>query len=217
VSHTRIAHRGFAAIAEENSLAAIQGALALGCDMVEIDVRRRVDGALVLRHDRGDVPGAPLLSEALELIAASGRGVMVDLKERGTAAEVAGLLERLAQGIPTVVSGLPDEARQVKAQIPSVLAGRTWPNRNAKGYPAAERLVGWVNRRVLLARLDRLMDGFDLLVAFHRVLTKDAVSRCHAAGRQVFAWTVDHETRVEVLRALGVDGVISDEPTALGL
>jgi glycerophosphoryl diester phosphodiesterase len=142
---------------------------------------------------------------------------MVDLKEHGTAAEVAGLLERLAQGIPTVVSGLPDEARQVKAQIPTVRAGRTWPNHNAQGYPAAEGLVGLVNRRVLVARLDRLMDGFDLLVAFHRVLTRDTVSRCHAAGRQVFAWTVDRETRVEVLRALGVDGVISDEPAALGL
>jgi glycerophosphoryl diester phosphodiesterase len=217
VSHSRIAHRGFAAVAEENSIAAIKGALALGCDMVEIDVRRRADGALVLRHDRGDAPGAPLLSDALELIAEAERGVMVDLKERGTADEVAGLLERLAPGIITVASGLPDEARRVKELIPGVLAGRTWPNRNAQGYVAAEGLVGWVNRRVLLARLDRIMDGFDLLVAFHRVLTKEAVSRCHAAGQLVFAWTVDRESRVEALRVLGVDGVISDEPAALGL
>ena len=35
---------------------------------------------------------------------------MVDLKEHGTAAEVADLLERYAVAIPTVVSGLPDEA-----------------------------------------------------------------------------------------------------------
>ncbi len=61
------------------------------------------------------------------------------------------------------------------------------------------------------------MDGFDLLVAFHRVLTQEIVERCHAAGRQVFAWTVDRPVRVELLRSIGVDGVISDEPSALGL
>ena len=72
VTHTRIAHRGFAAVAEENSLAAIRGALALGCDMIEVDVRRRADGALVLHHDSGDAPRAPLFSEALELITAAG-------------------------------------------------------------------------------------------------------------------------------------------------
>ena len=217
MTHARIAHRGFAAVAEENSIAAIRGALARGCDMVEIDVRRDANGTLVLRHGRSDPPGGPLLSEALELISATGRGVMVDLKEHGTAAEVAGLLERFAVAIPTVVSGLPDEAREVKARLPSVLAGRTWPNRNAQGMPFVEAVVGGINSRVLLSRLDELMDGFDLLVAFHRVLTQEIVARCHAAGRQVFAWTVDRPVRVELLRSIGVDGVISDEPSALGL
>jgi glycerophosphoryl diester phosphodiesterase len=217
VKHTRIAHRGFAAVAEENSIAAIRGALARGCDMVEVDVRRAADGALVLRHGRHDPPGGPLLSEALELISATGRGVMVDLKEPSTAAEVSDLLERFAVAIPTVVSGLPGEAREVKSRLPSVLAGRTWPNRNAQGVPVVENIVGGINSRVLLSRLDELMDGFDLLVAFHRVLTRVVVSRCHDAGRQVFAWTVDHPTRVELLRSIGVDGVISDDPSALGL
>ena len=217
MTHTRIAHRGFAAVAEENSIAAIRGALARGCDMVEIDVRRDASGALVLRHGRTDPPGGPLLSEALELISATGRGVMVDLKEHGTAAEVADLLERYAVAIPTVVSGLPDEAQEVKSRLSSVLAGRTWPNRNAQGFPVFEGIVGGINSRMLLSRLDELMDGFDLLVAFHRVLTPEIVSRCHAAGRLVFAWTVDRPTRVELLRSIGVDGVISDEPSALGL
>jgi glycerophosphoryl diester phosphodiesterase len=185
--------------------------------MVEVDVRRGADGALVLRHGRNDPPGGPLLSEALELISAAGRGVMVDLKEYGTAAEVADLLERFALASPIVASGLPGEAREVKARLSSVLAGRTWPNRNAQGLLLLESIVGGINSRVLLSRLDELMDGFDLLVAFHRALTQEIVSRCHAAGRQVFAWTVDHPARIEVLRSIGVDGVISDDPSSLGL
>ena len=48
----RIAHRGYAAQGGENSLATIAAALALGCDMVEVDVRRRRDGVLVLAPRR---------------------------------------------------------------------------------------------------------------------------------------------------------------------
>jgi glycerophosphoryl diester phosphodiesterase len=216
VTHTRIAHRGFAAVAEENSLAAIRGALALGCDMVEVDVRRRADGALVLHHDSGDAPHAALFSDALELIAAAGGSVMADLKEGRTSDDVAALLARHAPGITTVVSGNPDEARAVKSKLPSVLAGRTWPDRNGQHIPVAESLVGWWHRRALLEKSDELLDGFDLLVAFHRVLSRPAVDHCHETGRQVYAWTVDGSARVEWLRSIGVDGVISDEPASLG-
>jgi glycerophosphoryl diester phosphodiesterase len=216
VTHTRIAHRGFAAVAEENSLAAIRGALALGCDMIEVDVRRRADGALVLHHNSGDAPRAPLFSEALELITAARSSVMADLKEGRTSDDVAAALAKHAPGVITVVSGNPHEARAVKAKLPSVLAGRTWPNRNGQNIPIAESIVSWYHRRQLVAQLDHLLDGFDLLVAFHRTLSRAAVARCHELGRQVYAWTVDGTARVEWLRSIGVDGVISDEPASLG-
>lgn len=47
-----IAHRGAHADAPENTLAAFRRAIELGCDYVEMDVRRTKDGALVLMHDR---------------------------------------------------------------------------------------------------------------------------------------------------------------------
>jgi glycerophosphoryl diester phosphodiesterase len=219
VTHTRIAHRGFAAVAEENSLAAIRGALALGCDMVEVDVRRRADGALTLHHDSGDAAGAPLLSEALDLITEAGGSVMVDLKEGRTSEDVAVILAKHAPRITTTVcSGNPDEVRAVKAKLPNVLAGRTWPDKNAQGVPIAEGLVGLIHRRQLVSRLeDGLLDGFDLLVAFHRCLSREAVWKCHATGRLVYAWTVDGNARVRWLQSIGVDGVISDQPNSLGL
>jgi glycerophosphoryl diester phosphodiesterase len=217
VTHTRIAHRGFAAVAEENSIAAIEGALARGADMIELDVRRRADGALVLHHDSGDAPGAPLFSDGLDLIAAAANSVMVDIKEGRTSDDVCDLLERHASGITIVCSGNPDEARKVKARIPAVLAGRTWPDFNAQDIPVAESLVGWYHRRSLVGQLDRLLDGFDLLVAFHRVLSRASVDACHELGRQAYAWTVNDIAQVERLNAIGVDGVISDEPISLGL
>ncbi len=46
-----VAHRGAWREAPENSLAAIEASIAMGCDMVEIDVRQARDGGFVLMHD----------------------------------------------------------------------------------------------------------------------------------------------------------------------
>ncbi len=46
-----VAHRGASAEAAENTIAAIRRAIDLGADMVELDVQRSKDGALVLLHD----------------------------------------------------------------------------------------------------------------------------------------------------------------------
>ena len=47
-----IGHRGFSAIAPENTLPAFDLALAAGVDLVELDFRQSADGQLVVVHDR---------------------------------------------------------------------------------------------------------------------------------------------------------------------
>ncbi len=46
-----IAHRGAHRQVPENTLAALERAIEIGCDYVEVDVRRTKDGALVIMHD----------------------------------------------------------------------------------------------------------------------------------------------------------------------
>ena len=46
-----VAHRGASGIAPENTLAAIQLALDIGVDWIEIDVRQTLDRVLVCLHD----------------------------------------------------------------------------------------------------------------------------------------------------------------------
>jgi len=46
-----IAHRGASRMAHENTLAAFEMAAIAGADGVELDVRRTVDGVLVVHHD----------------------------------------------------------------------------------------------------------------------------------------------------------------------
>ena len=60
-----VAHRGCWQHAPENSLAAVQACIALGVDMVELDVRRTSDGVLILMHDESvdrTTDGSGLLS-----------------------------------------------------------------------------------------------------------------------------------------------------------
>ncbi len=45
------AHRGYHAVAPENSLSAIDAAIAAGIEIVEIDIRKTADGVYVLMHD----------------------------------------------------------------------------------------------------------------------------------------------------------------------
>lgn len=47
----RIAHRGFAGAAPENTVAAVRAAVAAGADAVEVDVRPTADGTVVCFHD----------------------------------------------------------------------------------------------------------------------------------------------------------------------
>src|SRR5918911_1293727 len=56
-----VAHRGASRYAPDNSVAAVELAIAQGADMVEIDIRRTEDGVLVAHHDPS-IHGAPLAS-----------------------------------------------------------------------------------------------------------------------------------------------------------
>jgi glycerophosphoryl diester phosphodiesterase len=47
-----IGHRGGLGLFHQNTLSSIKAAMALGCDAIEIDIRRTRDGQLVLMHDR---------------------------------------------------------------------------------------------------------------------------------------------------------------------
>jgi glycerophosphoryl diester phosphodiesterase len=50
----------------------------------------------------------------------------------------------------------------------------------------------------------------------HRLVTRDAVARAHAAGAPVLAWTVDVRADLERVVAAGVDGVITNDPRLFG-
>jgi glycerophosphoryl diester phosphodiesterase len=214
----RVAHRGFAKRFPENTLAAVAGAIELGADWVELDIRRRGDGALVLHHDFADTGGAALVAQALDLVEDSGTGVMLDIKQGGLARDLVGLLEQHAPTTPVICSGGGGgEPLRIKALRPEIRVGKTWPTRAAHGWPGVAWLMNLQRRLTLPGDVADLVAGYDVFVAYHRILSHEAVTLCHAHDTQVYAWTVDDPERIAVLADWGVDGVIADDPASVGL
>jgi glycerophosphoryl diester phosphodiesterase len=49
----------------------------------------------------------------------------------------------------------------------------------------------------------------------HSLASPALIETVHEAGGRVFAWTVNDRRTIERLRALGVDGIVSDDPRLL--
>ena len=231
-----MAHRGGWATPEdeprENTSYAFGRAVGMGYRYIETDVRTTSDGHAVVFHDAeldrvtdaagriGDhnlaqlravriagLDQVPLLSEVLEEF--PGTCFNIDLKDDGAAAAVAGVLrDQACAGRVCVSSFSGSRMRAFRRLAPPVPTGVS---------PVGVVLAGFVPvvRRL---RLDR-GEVFQIpaRVAGGRVplVRPDVVKLAHSTGRAVHVWTVDDTAEMERLVALGVDGLISNDLTAL--
>jgi glycerophosphoryl diester phosphodiesterase len=78
--------------------------------------------------------------------------------------------------------------------------------------PALAFLTGY---RAMLPRKARaaLLDGrFDAIMAHWRVVTPALVRAVREGGGELYVWTVDDARKIERLTAMGVDGIITNDP-----
>jgi glycerophosphoryl diester phosphodiesterase len=216
----RIGHRGAAALAPENTIEALALALELGCDRVELDVFD-LEGTLVLAHSELEVPAElATLDEALAFLARSGCGVQLDLKARDAEPRIVEALRRHGLVDRSVVSSFrPASLRALHGLEPGLRLGLTYPEdrhdlsrRRLFAPIIGSALV--VMRTALALRIGGMLSvaGATAAMLHWQVVSRGVVERCHALGAPVLAWTVDSPEQVRRLDALGVDGVIADDP-----
>ena len=218
----RIGHRGAAALAPANTIAAVEAALALGVDMVELDVLGRPDRTLVLGHSHRELEREPTtLEDVFALLCARSpeTGLLADVKGAGFEREFVEALRRYDLVGRTVAStyGLA-KLRALRRLEPELTLSRTYPpSRLGLGKRRFVPVFGPVRaglRLTLPFRIEAIVGEADVAATTldHRLITRAAVERCHSLGVAVLAWTVNDRSVLGQLDRLGVDGVISDDP-----
>ncbi len=223
----RVGHKGADLIEPGNTRASFDAALTHGVDMIELDVLPERDGErrLLLAHDYEDAAKrAPLtLDEGLSHLTSDRFAdieFIIDLKLPGYERAV---LEALAQhglGRRALVSTTFKESLTVlRSAQHDVRLGWSVP-RARRDYLRSPLLalpaLGALRAmRVVLPRRARAaIEGgiCDALLAHWRLVSPALVTAVKSAGGQLYAWTVDEAPRIEALRALGVTGVITNDP-----
>jgi glycerophosphoryl diester phosphodiesterase len=224
----RIGHKGADLIAPGNTLASFDAALAAGVDMVEFDVLPEHPdrtGRLVLAHDfAAAARHEPLtLEQGLAHFAQDaweGVELDVDLKTTGYERRVIDALREFGLAERALISTMEQESlRIVRAEAPEIRLGWSVPKlrRDYMANPLTRvpALIGAQYMRTVLpgqaARAIR--DGrVDAIMSHWALVTPRLVRAVEDAGGELYVWTVDDATRIAKLDALGVTGIITNDP-----
>ena len=229
---------GAADIVAGNTIASFEKAVELGVDMVEIDVLWLRGGSpeipvrsrspLVIAHDWRDAATRPALTLADALDAFTrppldGVEIDCDLKLRGRERELVealgerGLIERAM-----VSTMFAESLAAIGAMEPGLRLGWTYPlatrpwDRSLLARPALPAVLAGMRRRFpALARRRAPEIGAAAIWLYHRLASARAVAVARELGTELIAWTVDDPVRVEELRAMGVDGICTNDPRLL--
>lgn len=226
------AHRGGPEGTVENSWAAFENAVRLGYRYIETDVRATSDGVPVAFHD----PGLERLTGSTGPIGGtpSGRLGHVRLADGSQVPKLEDLLAawpelrwnvdvKSAAAVGPVVEALRRTKATPRVLVTAFSARRVAQLRSALGpavaVGASTLEVAWL----LLARYARLTparagcSAAQVPESFRGLRVVDAgfVEACHRVGVQVHVWTVNDPPDMARLLDLGVDGLMTDRPSAL--
>ncbi len=214
-----IGHRGARATRPENTIAALwEGSR--WADYVEIDVRISRDSVPVVIHDptldrttngSGLVSGhtltelkaldagagepIPTLAEVLALDLGD-CGLVIELKEGGYEEQVAALVKESGLSKVMVVSFDADCLRRVAPLLPDAGIGYIFrspgadPVRVAASIPASYILLRFID------------------------VTEELIRAAGKASLKVIAWTLNSEEVFEEASEIGVDGIVTDDPSS---
>ncbi len=213
-----VAHRGASDRAPENTLLAFEEAIQLGAQMFELDVHETLDNQLVCIHDydvsrttdgaglvsemtlaelleldAGEGQRIPLLREALEL--AKGRAqVNIELKGLDIESAVCRLLSELEMTSEVIVSSFLHEALlSVRSESESIKTAVLF----------SHRLENPVSYALGLSA--------NAINPHHELVDSNLVLAAQENALEIYPWTVNDRSLMELLARMGVTGIITDD------
>jgi len=229
-----IAHRAGAALAPENTLAALALSAALGVSWVEMDARILADDTVVVFHDdmldRCTDGSGPIAERTWSQVRGLDAGSHFGARFTG---EHIPRLDAVLRRCRERGLGLNLELKVGAEGRRRALVTRTLAAIERSGLPLHRLLVSSFDSEALRLcrrlRPDvRLAEIFDRMPADPSALVRDtgiicinvdwrsldelAVRRAHVAALEVYAWTANDAAAFAPLWQWGIDGVFTDDP-----
>lgn len=224
-----MAHRGSSAIAPENTLVAIEQAIADRVDAIELDVQELADGTLAVLHDTNlrrlagvDRPSHQLTATDLAQLDV---GSWFSPQFAGTriptlAAVLAQVGDRVALNLELKCHGqerqLPEAVVALLRAFPQVqvtLTSFNWAMLQRVRSLAPELPLGPIAADPLdWVALDRDLGAVAVVSLHHSQLTPEVVALARSRQAALWVWTVDDPVEMERALRWGVDGVITNAP-----
>ncbi|WP_046756993.1 glycerophosphodiester phosphodiesterase [Kordia jejudonensis] len=218
-------HRGAAGLSPENTLASIQKAIELKVDRVEIDVHQTKDSVIVIIHDNSinrttngkgkiknltyeelqqfnieDSLTIPTLKEALKVIDKRAK-LLIEIKEGNDyypniEKRILSIIKEYDAENWCIIQSFEDEIiEEIHTQNPNITIHKLL-------------LTG------ALYDFDKLpyIEEYSVNYFF---TTQKLVNKIHSLNKKINSWTVNTEDKIQLLKEMGVDGVITDYPNLL--
>ncbi len=233
-TNTIVGHRGCKIVDQNNTLEAFEKAIAVGAEMVEMDIRKTRDDVLVVFHDR-EIKGVrirgnqyedmaalanqeglvlPVLEETLEKLE-NRMKIIVELKESGYEEKVMlALLKHFQPDEFVVTSFLDGVLLRIKKRFPTIKTGLilgVGGHNEEFRRRGVGRLVQKISEYLPWRRMKTC--GADFLAVQYRLLRLGLLDSAFKRKIPVMVWTVNDPTMMRKLfLTRKVNGLITDRP-----
>lgn len=235
------AHRGASGLAPENTISAVEKALEIGVDRIEIDVQQTSDGVVIVLHDETLSRTTDLDGKVKDLTwaeiqkAKANKGFEKEFPDERipTLEAVFELMDGRVEFVIEIKDGnetYPDIEENVIALIRKYKAEK-W----AMVHTFNDKVLGYLHKNHPDIRLQKLfvsrvswlglmldfklhfssLKDYPYVEAFGVMsssVTKSLVEDVHELGKKLHVWTVNEKDDMHRLLDLGVDGLISNYP-----
>lgn len=217
-----IAHRGYDSGGVENTISALDAAAPLHPDIVEVDILQTGDGGFVATHDSNLLVLAGRNENVYDLTTAEVTATTVSMKGHSdTIPTMADYVSRAAElGLPLLIEfkvtghEQPDFVATALAELDSLgaLEGNTFHSLSSTVVREIKKLHPElrVGLTIGLQYGETPSIDCDFYTIEQSSYTTEFLRAAHAAGREVYVWTVNGELTMHELLRAGVDGLVTD-------
>lgn len=212
-----IAHRGASFLEPENTIKAIERAVKMGADYVEVDVRMSKDNQPVIMHDPdinrmtdgkglvkdytlqelkkfdlGNGETIPTLDEVMECVK-NRIGLVIEIKEHGTEGKILEKIDKNELENIILTSFYHKSIKNARKINPSIDAG-----------------IIFACQPVNVSQMAFNADA-NIIFPSYKYIDEDMIKQAQNKGISVYPWTVDNPEVFEKFTKMCVDGIVTNK------